>query len=206
MGAKSSILPLFMEPQDIAGTPKVPRNMKLWAFVENILYVAAAVILAVLIQSFVVRPFIVSGSSMDPVIHNGEYILIDQVTYRLGTPERGDVVIFKAPPEPTKYYIKRIIGLPGDTVKIKNGVVTIVNASHPKGFTLNEDYITHTQSDDLETTVPADEYFVMGDNRSGSYDSREWGPLPRSEIRGRAWLRLLPINVIDYLPGKESYE
>lgn len=195
-----------MEPLNTETTTKVPRSMKLWVFVENVLYIAAAVLLAVLIQSFVVRPFIVSGSSMDPVIHNGEYILIDQVTYKINEPERGDVVVFRAPPEPTKYYIKRIIGLPGETVQIKGGIITIFNTQHPNGLVLDEPYLTHTQSDTLTTKVPTGEYFVMGDNRSGSYDSREWGTLPHSEIRGRAWLRLLPINVIDYLPGKESYE
>jgi len=194
-----------MEPQTL-DTKKLPRSMRLWAFVENVLYIAAAIILAVLIQSFVVRPFVVSGNSMDPVIHNAEYILIDQVSYRLDQPERGDVVVFRAPPEPTKYYIKRIIGLPGETVQLEKGVITIFNTEHPKGLTLDEPYITHTQSDTLTTKVPAGEYFVMGDNRSGSYDSREWGTLPHSEIRGRAWLRLLPIKAIDYLPGKENYE
>lgn len=195
-----------MDTLTTASTPKLPRSMRLWGFVENALYIIAAIILAVLIQSFVVRPFVVSGTSMDPVIHSGEYILIDQITYRMHDPERGDVVIFRAPPEPTKYYIKRIIGLPGDTVKIKGTVITIINAQYPEGLVLQEPYITHTQSDDVEMKVPPGEYFVMGDNRSGSYDSRVWGTLPQTEIRGRAWLRLLPLTTINYLPGKESYE
>ena len=180
--------------------------MRLWAFVENVLYIAAAVILAVLIQSFVIRPFIVSGASMDPRIENGQYLLIDEISYRMNEPERGDVVVFRASPEPSKYYIKRIIGLPGETVIIKDGIVTIINSEHPKGLVLDEPYIVHTQKDTLTKKVPAGEYFVMGDNRAASYDSRGWGTLPKKEIRGRALLRLLPITTIDYLPGKESYE
>lgn len=203
---KSSILRVFMEPLTKTTAPKLPRSMRLWAFVENVLYIAAAVILAVLIQSFVIRPFIVSGASMDPRIENGQYLLIDEISYRMHEPERGDVVVFRAPPEPSKYYIKRIIGLPGETVVLKDGVITIINAEHPDGLVLDEPYIVHTQKDSLIKKVPMGEYFVMGDNRSASYDSRGWGTLPKKEIRGRALLRLLPISTIDYLPGKESYE
>ncbi len=180
--------------------------MRLWIVIENVLYIAAAIILAVLIQSFVIRPFIVSGASMDPGIENGQYLLIDEISYRMNEPERGDVIVFRAPPEPSKYYIKRIIGLPGETVQIKNGIVTIINSAHPGGLVLDEPYITHTQKDTMTKKVPAGEYFVMGDNRAASYDSRGWGTLPKKEIRGRALLRLLPISTIDYLPGKESYE
>lgn len=180
--------------------------MRLWAFAENVLYIAAAIILAVLIQSFVIRPFIVSGASMDPRIENGQYLLIDEISYRMHEPERGDVVVFRAPPEPSKYYIKRIIGLPGETVSIKDGTITIVNSEYPDGLVLDESYIVHTQKDTLTKKVPSGEYFVMGDNRAASYDSRGWGTLPKKEIRGRALLRLLPITTIEYLPGKESYE
>lgn len=175
-------------------------------FIENVLYIIGAVVFAALIQAFLIRPFIVSGSSMDPIIKNGQYLIIDEVTYHIHEPERGDVVVFKAPPEPTKYYIKRIIGLPGDTVKITNGKVTIINTAHPEGFTLDEPYLTHTSDDAGTFTVPANEYFVMGDNRTGSYDSRAWGMLPMENIRGRALLRLLPINTASVLPGKETYE
>jgi len=90
-------------------------------FIENVLYIIGAIVLAALIQAFVIRPFIVSGTSMDPVIQNGQYLIVDEVSYHLSAPARGDVIVFKAPPEPTKYYIKRIIGLPGDTVKVIDG-------------------------------------------------------------------------------------
>lgn len=179
---------------------------RIWVFIENILYIGAAIGLALLIQAFVVRPFIVSGNSMDPSIKNGQYLIVDQVSYRFHDPARGDIIVFKAPPEPTKYYIKRIIGLPGDTVSIQGTTITITDAQHPNGFTLNEAFITHPQKDMLTVTVPADSYFVMGDNRAGSYDSRMWGMLPKANIRGRALLRLLPLSTIHYLPGKVTYE
>lgn len=174
--------------------------------VENILYVIGAVVCAAFIQAFIIRPFIVSGASMDPVIKNGQYLIIDEVSYRFNGPERGDVVVFKSPPEPKKYYVKRIIGLPGDTVHLKNGEVTITNAANPKGFTLAEPYLTHTSNDNGTFVVTPGNYFVMGDNRSGSYDSRSWGMLPEANIRGRALLRLLPLNTISVFPGKETYE
>lgn len=187
-------------------TNKTVSQRRMHPMLENALYILGAAGLAVLIQSFVVRPFIVNGNSMDPTIQNQEYILIDQVTYKLEEPERGDVVIFRAPPEPKKFYIKRIIGLPGETVHIDGTKVTITNKENPNGFTLDEDFITHTQANNLSTTVPEDEYFVMGDNRAGSFDSRMWGTLPKEEIRGRAWLRLFPFTNITYLPGKITYE
>lgn len=189
-----------MEP-----TAMQPRS-RLWIFIENILYFGAAIGLALLIQAYVVRPFIVSGNSMDPNIKNGEYLIIDQVSYRFREPSRGDVVVFRAPPEPTKFYIKRIIGIPGDTVDIKGSEVTITNKEHPDGLKLKESFITHQSSDTTRTTVPEGTYFVMGDNRSGSYDSRGWGVLPEASIRGRALLRLLPLTAIDYLPAYETYE
>lgn len=179
---------------------------KVWVFIENVLYLAGAVGLALLIQAFVVRPFIVSGNSMDPNIKHKQYLIIDEVSYRLREPERGEVIVFKAPPEPSKYYIKRIIGLPGDTVDIKGSAITITDAAHPQGLTLSEAFITHKSNDNVHVTVPLGSYFVMGDNRSGSYDSRAWGMLPEVNIRGRALLRLLPLSSIDYLPAKINYE
>lgn len=177
-----------------------------WKFIENVLYIIGAIALAAIIQAFIIRPFIVSGMSMDPVIKNSQYLIIDEVTYHFHGPERGDVIVFKAPPEPTKYYIKRVIGLPGDTVKVQKGVITIVNAAHPDGFTLSEPYLTHTSTDSGTYVVTPGNYFVMGDNRSGSYDSRSWGMLPDANIRGRALLRLIPVTDISVLPGKEHYE
>lgn len=187
----------------VAETPKKSRSR---IFLENVAYIIIAIVLAMLVQKFIIRPFVVNGESMDPTLATGDYLLIDEVTYKLREPERGDVVVFRAPPEPSKFFIKRIIGLPGDTVSIGGSVITITNAEYPKGFVLDEPFITHSAINQLVKKVPEGEYFVMGDNRSGSFDSRSWGTLPKEEIRGRALLRLLPIKEIDYLPGKVIYE
>lgn len=175
-------------------------------FFENVAYIIAAVILALLVQQFLVKPFIVNGASMDPTLKTGDYLLIDRLSYRLHAPQRGDVVIFKAPPEPDKYFVKRIIGLPGETVRIEGSKVTIINKTYPKGIILKESFIVHPSKDTLmNINVPENQYFVMGDNRAGSYDSRSWGPLPYENISGRALLRLLPLKGLDYLPGKITY-
>ncbi len=182
------------------------KKTRLRLFIENVLYILVAIGLALVVQKFIIRPFVVNGASMDPTLTTGDYLLIDEVTYKLREPERGDVVVFRAPPEPSKFFIKRIIGLPGDTVSIGGSIITITNAEHPKGFILSEPFITHSSINQLVKKVPEGEYFVMGDNRSGSFDSRSWGTLPKKEISGRALLRLLPIKEIDYLPGKVIYE
>jgi signal peptidase I len=194
-------------PQAPSNPPRKPFfQTGLGKFIENVLYIIGAVLLAAIIQAFIIRPFIVSGTSMDPVIKNGQYLLVDEVTYHFSAPQRGDVIVFKAPPEPTKYYIKMIVGLPGETVKITDGKVTIINSAHPQGFMLDDSFVTHPSTDNGTYVVPQGEYFVMGDNRAGSYDSRSWGMLPYANIRGRAFLRLLPLNTISVLPGKEHYE
>ncbi len=193
-----------MEQPQEAQRPQQKSRAKV--LVENVLYIASAIGLALLVQQFLIRPFIVNGGSMDPTFTTGDYLLIDEVSYKLHAPERGDVVVFRAPPEPDKFFIKRMIGLPGDTVTIKGSVVTITNAEYPKGFTLSEPFITHESSNDMSVTVPTDQYFVLGDNRSGSYDSRSWGFVPKANIRGRALLQLLPLKHIDSLPGKVTYE
>lgn len=191
---------------DTITTPVVTPPSRVKTLFGNIFYIALAVGLAMLIQTFIVRPFIVSGSSMDPTIKDKEYLIIDEVSYRFREPVRGEVVVFKSPPEPDKYYIKRVIGLPGETVSINQGKVTITNTEHPEGFILDEPYITHTERDSDREVIPLGSYFVMGDNRAGSYDSRQWGPLPKEKIRGRAVLRLLPFTNISYLPGHTTYD
>lgn len=191
---------------DTTEPTNVRTRSRFWVFVENVLYIAFAAGLAVLVQAFIARPFIVNGTSMDPTFKNNDYLIIDEISYRFHPPQRGDVVVFKAPPEPAKFYIKRVIGLPGDTVKIDGTQITIINEAHPDGFVLPENFITHPHIDHLTKTVPAGQYFVMGDNRAGSYDSRSWGLLPQSNIRGRAFLRLLPLNHLSIFPGAEPYD
>lgn len=195
-----------MEQQTtVLGGTSSPSRWK--RFLENIAYIGAAIVLALLVQHFLIRPFIVNGGSMDPTLTTGDYLLIDRLSYRFHEPERGDVIVFKSPPEPDKFFVKRIIGLPGETVTITKGVVSINNPINKETLLLKEPFITHQKNDDTMTfTVPKDQYFVMGDNRAGSFDSRMWGTLPKENIGGRALLRLLPLSHIDYLPGKVEYK
>ena len=146
---------------------------------------------------FVAEPFIVSGSSMVPNYHNREYLVVNKITYRLNEPQRGDVIVFRYPKDTSQYFIKRIIGLPGEKVKVENGKVYIYNDEHPDGSELEESYlsnqdITYGKSDLVK--LGSDEFFVLGDNRLASSDSRVWGVLPREDIVGSAWLRVFPLN------------
>lgn len=161
-----------------------------------------ALIIVLPIRWFVAQPFIVSGASMEDTFHHNEYLIVDQLSYRFEDPARGDVVIFKYPKDPSKYFIKRIIGLPGDTIDITGDTVSVTNATHPEGIVLNEPYVEEMrQSAPFSQTLGDSEYFVMGDNRDASSDSRIWGTLPRENIVGRAYIRLFPVSRVDFLPG-----
>jgi signal peptidase I len=159
---------------------------------------AIAIVAVLLIRTFLVQPFLVSGDSMVPTFQNGDYLLIDELTYRLREPERGEVIVFRYPKDEKLFFIKRVIGLPGERVEINNGQITIINGEHPQGFMLDEAYI----SSSLETggtediTLADGQYFVLGDNRSFSLDSRSWGPVFKPEIIGLVRLRLLPFSAL----------
>lgn len=173
-------------------------------FVELIKFALIAVVIVIPFRMLVAQPFVVNGASMDPTFASGEYLIVDQLSYHFEEPKRGSVVIFKYPKDTSKYFIKRIIGLPGETVKIEKGKVTIINAEHPEGFELNEPYVVFPKNDNLMVNLLPTEYFVLGDNRIGSSDSRIWGPLPESDIVGRPILRLLPLGHVTVLPGDYS--
>jgi signal peptidase I len=173
-------------------------------------FVIIAVVIVVPIRLFIAQPFIVSGSSMVPTFHDKNYLIVDEISYRLSEPKRGDVVIFvypdSNPKNKKKYFIKRIIGLPNETVDIKDGSITITSAEHKDGFVLEEPYVEKQAPGVTHFESKEGEYFVMGDNRNASSDSRTWGVLPRKNIVGRAWLRLWPISDINVFPGKYTQE
>ena len=170
---------------------------------EIVQFSIIAMLIVVPIRMFVAQPFIVSGESMVDTFQSGEYLIVDQVTYYLNEPARGDVVVFRYPRDPSKFFIKRVIGIPGDTIRIANAQVTIINETHPDGILLDEPYVKSMQPTSLtEETLGEREYFVMGDNRDHSSDSRSWGVLQEDRIIGRALLRLFPPDTLDYLPGK----
>jgi len=161
-------------------------------------------VLIILIRIFVAEPFLVYGSSMEPNFETGDYLIVDELTYKFESPKRGDVVVLKPPMDLTKHYIKRIIGLPGETISVNGSVVVIKNKEHPEGFTLNEPYITFQSDRVANYNLNDHEYFVMGDNRAVSSDSRIWGPLPSNLITGRALIRILPLKDLGIMPGKVS--
>ncbi len=170
---------------------------------ETIRFIVIALIIVIPIRMFVAQPFIVSGASMDPTFATGQYLIVDEISYRLNEPTRGDVVIFKYPLNPKQYFIKRLIGMPGETVTVnEQGQVFIKDASGKTTITMKEPYVEFMKSDSVNQTLGPNEYFLMGDNRAGSFDSRVWGPVKRNFIIGRAFLRLFPITKVDVLPGE----
>lgn len=175
-------------------------------FKELLKFAVIAIPIVLLIRTYVIGPFVVSGASMDFTFANGQYLIVDELSYHFSNPRRGEVVIFKYPLDTKRFYIKRVIGLPGETVSIIDGIVTIIGSEDPRGHKLNEPYIDQTNKkiESLITKLGEDEYFVMGDNRAGSSDSRIWGSLKKDLIIGRPLVRLFPINKIDIFPGRHQ--
>lgn len=132
---------------------------------------------------------------MEPNFENGDYLIIDEISYRLRDPERGEVIVFKYPNDPSQRYIKRIIGLPGETVLVKEGKVSIRNQAGDK--ILEETYLNYGfTTGEIETSLQEEEYFVLGDNRFVSSDSRRWGPVGRKNIIGRVFFRAWPFATL----------
>ena len=170
-------------------------------FTELLKFVALAALIVFPIRLFVAQPFIVSGASMNPTFLDGQYLIVDELSYRLQDPARGDVIIFRYPKNPKEFFIKRIIGLPAETVSIDGNTITITKADGGN-ISLSEPYIiNHGNGSANSYSLKTGEYFVMGDNRPESSDSRVWGALQRDNIVGRAFVRLLPLNTIGVFPG-----
>ncbi|OHA89461.1 MAG: signal peptidase I [Candidatus Zambryskibacteria bacterium RIFCSPHIGHO2_02_FULL_43_14] len=159
---------------------------------ELIKLILLSLLIVVPFRLYIAQPFIVDGASMDPTFETGDYLIVDEISYRFKTPERGSILIFKYPKDPRKSFIKRIIGLPEETVSLSAGLVTIINTQNPEGFVLDEPYVKLHKQDSVDYVLGIGEYFVMGDNRLGSADSRIWGPVPEENIIGRPIIRLLP--------------
>lgn len=174
--------------QDMVQKPKKDMSWKSFFFYLFVI---------LLFRVFVIEPHSVSGTSMDNTFHTHDYVLVDKISYNLSAPKRGDVIVFNPPIENRTgdRFIKRIIGVPGDTVVVSN-TDTFVN-----GVKQIENFVTFTSERVASTTLGIDEYFVMGDNRAVSYDSRSWGVLKKEHIQGRVLLRLYPFNQVSFFPG-----
>ncbi|MFO0764558.1 MAG: signal peptidase I [Patescibacteria group bacterium] len=171
-------------------------NSPFGIILEVVQVLAISLALIIPIRFFLIQPFYVQGASMEPNFFDHEYLIIDELSYRLNAPKRGDVVVFKYPNNTKEYFIKRVIGLPGETVEISNGKIKIFNDKNPNGAQLDEtayldqDFTANSQT----VTLKPGEFFVLGDNRSSSLDSRFFGPVNSSYLVGRVWLRGFPFD------------
>lgn len=182
---------------------------------EIVKFFVLALAIVIPIRYFVAQPYIVQGASMEPTFETNQYIIIEELSYRFDEPKRGDVIVLRYPKNPKKFFIKRIIGLPGETIIIKDGVVSIKNKDATSTFALDEPYIVFpkTDSSDDETILlkenldnpDLNEYYVMGDNRAQSSDSRDWGVLQKKLIVGRTMVRLFPFEEIGLFPGQNFH-
>jgi signal peptidase I len=164
----------------------------MWEFLRSII---VALLIVVPIRAWVAQPFIVQGNSMLPNFHSGEYLIIDEFSYHFREPERGEVVVFRYPRQPSQFFIKRVIGLPGDMIEIRDGSVYLNGQIFSETY-LSDEFATTPNS---TYTLGVDEYFVLGDNRQASSDSRVWGSLKEHFIVGRTFLRLWPFTELGIL-------
>lgn len=184
---------------------------------EIVKIVLLAFFVIVPIRVFLFQPFFVQGASMEPNFEDGEYLIVNEFGYKdtsigigdshfftinhFKTVDRDRVVVFRYPLDPSKYFIKRVIGLPGEKIEIRNGHVTISNKEHPDGFVLDESkYLPKglATSGDIVTTLKDNEYFVLGDNRPYSSDSRIWGAVPENLVVGEVLLRAWPLDRLNF--------
>lgn len=157
-----------------------------------------ALVIVIPIRYLIFQPFFVKGQSMEPNFENGDYLIIDEITYKFRAPERGEVIVFKYPNDLSQRYIKRIIGLPGETVEIDNSQIEISNKEGNKTLLNESEYLPSSiyTPGTIKFTLADGEYFVMGDNRPASSDSRRWGAVPRQDIVGRVLLRAFPFAAL----------
>lgn len=167
-------------------------------FLELIKIVIISLAIIIPIRAYVAQPFYVEGASMEPNFYDKEYLIVDEISYRFTAPARDEVVIFRPPNNYNQYYIKRIIGLPNETVEIKNNQIKITNAENPDGFILDESKYLANESflptEQYKVTLENDQYYVLGDNRRNSLDSRRFGPINFANIKGRVFLRAFPFD------------
>lgn len=182
-----------------------PLERSIGSFVLELLKIVVVAFLIIIpVRLFVLQPFYVRGASMEPNFYDNEYLVVDEISYRFHEPRRGDVVVLRNPNLPSEYLIKRVIGLPGERIVVEDGQVSILNASSGQGGRLNEtEYLpkNRTTFGSIDRTLGPTEYYVLGDNRPFSLDSRSFGPIDRREIIGRTALRAWPLNRLGVFGG-----
>ena len=166
--------------------------------IAKIVIISLAIIVP--IRYFIIQPFFVRGASMHPTFESGDYLVINEIGYRISDPKRGDVIVFRPPQNRGQFYIKRIIGLPGEVVKIEDGKVW-VGKTEATLAQMHEQYIEGRTPGNLNMQLGDDEYFVLGDNRNASADSRSWGALKADRIIGKAWIKAWPIGEFTVIKG-----
>lgn len=178
------LLPTDQEVLEPTPVPERPSPAR--AFLRDVVESLVLALLIYLVINALTGRFYVRGSSMEPTLHNGQYLVVSKISYLFGEPQRGDIVVFISPNGVGEDYIKRIVGLPGERVEIRDGAVWI------NGYRLDEPYLNSGIPYTGAWSLGPDEYFVLGDNRANSSDSHAWGPLPRKNIIGKAWLCYWP--------------
>jgi len=176
--------------------PKEKRSGFLRILVDILETLVLSVVLFVSINMISAR-IRVDGASMEPTLVTGEYVIVSRISYRLGSPQRNDIIVFHFPRDPKEEYIKRVIGLPGDQIEVRNGVVYV------NGQALDETYLRVKMDYSGTWMVPADQLFVLGDNRNNSSDSHDWGTVPMDYVVGKAILVYWPPpswGLVDHVP------
>lgn len=172
------------------------REKTLGLIFELIQVVSISLAIIIPVRYFLIQPFYVKGASMEPNFFDHEYLIIDELSYRLKDPIRGDIVVFRYPRDPSQHFIKRVIGLPNETVEVAECKVKIYNDKHPNGIVLDEaQYLDQDcTAASVNVTLKPNEYFLLGDNRPLSLDSRYFGPVKRDDIVGKVWVRGFPFD------------
>jgi len=190
----------------------VRKNLTTWNILEKdespatlLILIVTILVIVKIIQGFIIQPFLVDGGSMLPTLESGELLIIDKLSFDVNKLKCGDVIVFRHVKDDEyngQFFIKRLIGVPGDRVVVHNGITTIYNQENPNGEILNEAFVKYPDiTKDLDITLGQDEYIAFGDNRAESYDSRSWGVIYKKDIAGKAVFRLFPFTKIENNPG-----